>query len=75
MPTFVPTGKHVGAVYQPLVAICHDLHLIMDAFENQMGDNAVDDAFLGFDEIHILGTDHDVHRAVLAEAGVHAGEI
>ena len=30
--------------------------------------------YLGFDEIHVLRTDHDVHRAVLAKARIHAAK-
>ncbi len=38
---FLSDREHIGAVNEPFIIICHDFHLIVNTFENQMGDNAV----------------------------------
>ena len=39
---FRSNREHICAVYQPLVVICHDLHLIMNTLEDQVCDNTID---------------------------------
>ena len=46
----------------------------MDALEDQMGDHALKASLPRLKELHVLGTDHHVHRLIGAKALVHAGE-
>ena len=60
--------EHIRAVNQPLIAVRGgDLHLIVDAFENQVGDNALQRAFLWFYEVNVLRADDNVYRQQLEQ--------
>ena len=38
--------EHIGAVNQKLIVICKDFHFIMNTFEDQMGNDALDEFLL-----------------------------
>ena len=67
--------KHICAVYQPLVIIRHDLHLIMDALEDHMCDNTINTSLSRFQKINIFRTDDYINRFILTESCIHAREI
>jgi stage III sporulation protein AG len=55
-------------VNQPFIAVrCGDFHLIVDALENQVGDNALQRAFLWFYEVDVLRADDNVYRQQLEQ--------
>ena len=67
--------KQVRAVNQPLPAVWRsDLHLIVDALENQMGHNALQGSLLRFYQIDVFRADNYVHRSFAAKALVDAGK-
>ena len=72
---FLAYREHVCAVYQPFKPVCLDFHFIVDAFEDQMGDNPLDRALLRLHQVHILGPDDNVNGSVAAKAFVHTGEL
>ena len=72
---FRSNREHICAVYQPFIVICHDFHLIMNTFKDQVCDNTVDASFTRFEKVDILRTDNNVNRFVLSESFVHAREI
>ena len=60
--------EHIRAVNQPFIAVrCGDFHLIVDALENQVGDNALQRAFLRFYEVDVLRADDNVYRQQLEQ--------
>ena len=68
-------GAHVRGVHQPLEAVGGGhLHLVVNALEDQMGADAGQGALLRLHQVNVLRADHHVHRPVVAEAFVHAGE-
>ena len=67
--------EHIRAVNQPFIAVrCGDFHLIVDALENQVGDNALQRAFLRFYEVDVLRADDNVYRLVCSESFIDAGK-
>ena len=67
--------EHIRAVNQPFIAVrCGDFHLIVDALENQVGDNALQRAFLRFYEVDVLRADDNVYRLVCSESLIDAGK-
>ena len=60
--------KHIGGMHQPLETVRGGyLHLIVDALENQVGDNALQRAFLRFYEVDVLRADDNVYRQQLEQ--------
>ena len=67
--------EHIRAVNQPFIAVwCSNFHLIVDALENQVGDNALQRAFLRFYEVDVLRADDNVYRMVCSESLIDAGK-
>ena len=67
--------EHICTMYHPFIVIGHNFHLIMNAFKNKVGNNAVNTSLSRLHKINILRTDHYVYRLILSETFVHTGEI
>ena len=75
MPTFSPTGHISGTVNQPFKTVGgRNLHLIVNAFKNQVGDNAFKGSLFRLYQIDVFRTDNHVYRLVYAETTVHTGK-
>ena len=60
--------EHVRAVDQPLVAVRgRNLHLVVDALEDQVRDNALKRAVLRFHKVDVLRADDNVYRQQLEQ--------
>ena len=75
MPTCRPTGNiSVECTSHSKPSGGGHFHLIVDALENQVGDNALQRAFLRFYEVDVLRADDHIHRLVGLETAVQTGE-
>ena len=72
---FFSDGNHICTVNQPFIAMGFHLHLIVDAFEYQMRDTALNRSRLWADQVNILWPNYHVHRTIAAKAHVYAGEL
>jgi len=63
-------------VDQPLVAVRgRNLHLVVDALEDQVRDNALKRAVLRLHKVDVLRSDHNVHGFIVSESLIHAGKL
>ena len=72
---FLSNREQIGRVNEKLKTVHRNLHLIVNTFENQMGDTSADGTFLRFHKINILRADHNVDRFVFAESDINALEL
>ena len=66
---------HIRTVNQPFKTVGgSNLHLIVNAFKNQVGDNAFKGSLFRLYQIDVFRTDYHVYRLVYAETAVHTGK-
>lgn len=66
---------HIRTVNQPFKTVGgRNLHLIVNAFKNQVGDNAFKGSLFRLYQIDVFRTDNHVYRLVYAETTVHTGK-
>ena len=63
------------SVNHPFVSVCHNIKLIVNTLEDQRSNFAFKVTFGWLDEFHILRTDDNIDRLILAEALIDTGHL
>ena len=68
-------GAGAGGVDQPLTALALNVHLKVNALEDDIIDHAYQLTLHGADHFNVLGADHHLYALFPGKAAVHAGEL